>query len=110
MSRSYRRPGYYVACGQESRKGKQEASRRLRRVSVQECSQSILNIERDHKPQLQDRNRGSKGSRCGDWGWDYFGDGYENHDCFKSLYKTNYRNNKFTKAPHEGVTLRSNIK
>lgn len=100
MSRSYRKPSYYTCAGINPRAGKQITSRRIRRKAAQLCHVARFNyITWDFWVDVQDRKRGHKGSRCPDWGWDYFGDGGGLSD-FIPLARFNYKESRFAPPPY----------
>lgn len=72
MSRSKRKPAHYFACGANPKKGKELASRAIRRTVRQLLSYDEEDFDFVHP---MDKNRGDAGSRTSDYGWDYFGDG-----------------------------------
>lgn len=81
MSRSFKKfIGHYHLCCVHSRLGKQRTSRSIRHAVKQNLKHQDSEgyFEYVH---LQDCKRGNKGSRCLDWGWDYFGDGYSVFHC-----------------------------
>lgn len=75
MSRSKRKPSYYVCCGANPRKGKQLASRSIRSIVRQKLHTEEEDFDFAHP---QDKIRGDAGSRSEDYGWTYFGDGKVN--------------------------------
>ena len=87
MSRSFKNHiGHYYLCNVHSRIGKMTTSRRIRHA--------VKNLLKTHDPEkyfdfadIQDSTRGNKGSRCPDYGWDFFGDGY---NIFYSPDRFNY--------------------
>ena len=72
MSRSYRRPYAYTACGACPWRGKRFTSKRIR-AHVRAVLRTML-PDADLPP-FEGRTRGHGGSRSPDRGWDFFGDG-----------------------------------
>ena len=76
MSRSFKKIiGHYHLCIVHSRIGKKKTSRSIRNA-VRRALKKQDPQEDFEFVHLQDRKRGNKGSRCIDYGWSYFGDGY----------------------------------
>ena len=74
MSRSIKKViGHYHLCCTAPKRGKVIASRKIRRRARMLLRTNGEDFDFAH---IQDRKRGSKGSRCSDYGWDFFGDGY----------------------------------
>lgn len=74
MSRSIKKViGHYCLCRIAPKRGKVITSRKIRRRARMLLRMQGENFDFAHN---QDRKRGRKGSRCPDWGWDFFGDGY----------------------------------
>jgi hypothetical protein len=65
-------PGHYIARGACPGQGKKLTSRKLRR----KVRQTIAKNNTAEFVDIQDKNRGNKGSRSKDYGWTFFGDGY----------------------------------
>jgi len=74
MSRSYKNYiGHYIAYGARPSQGKKYTSRVLRRTSKESLINEQLCFDFCH---IQDISRGNKGSKSKDFGWNYFGDGF----------------------------------
>lgn len=74
MSRSVKKYScHYMLCGAQPSLGKKITSRQLRRKIKQLIHKDFTDFDFFH---IQDRNRGRKGSKSRDYGWDFFGDGF----------------------------------
>jgi len=72
MSRSKRKPAFFICNGADPKKGKQTTSREIRRTVRQKLHTEEEDFDFVHP---LDNTRGHGGSRDEDYGWDYFGDG-----------------------------------
>jgi len=77
LSKSFRKPTFFVTLNKDPAKGKKFTTRKLRAMEKQKENMALNSIEFDDffLQDLRDRNRGYGGSTSRDRGWDYFGDG-----------------------------------
>jgi hypothetical protein len=78
MTRSYKKHATHsFACGADTTGGKKITNKMIRAHKRRQLTAILKDPEdADYQPVLQDKNRGSKGSKERNYGWDYWGDGF----------------------------------